>query len=793
MLACFTCRSRFIFLLCALPLLLTACGGGDNGSAGPPGEPGAGLASVSTATELKMEITSAAINSTPVIQFSVMNQDNSPVAGLTLNDLRFTIAKLVPGSNGAPNGWQNYINTVSNAGAPYIKGNRENNGTLVDNQNGTYTYTFGTDIKNTSQTCPASGCQDANGNTIDTGYNASLTHRVAVQTRGTIPMVNAVYTFIPGSGPVTSSREIVSTAKCNECHNRLQAHDQRIDTQYCVMCHNPGTSAKVTQGIEAAGPATVDFKVMIHKIHYGEHLPSVNDADGLASPGDYLVVGHQNSQHSFKDVVFPQDVRNCTKCHDGTVGAANATTNGDNWKTSPSRAACGSCHDDVYFDSSKTRLPYQLTDHPGGVDQTDDSMCITCHGAGKQADVAVKHNLPGLLKAEAARYKFTINSVTNSTPGSFPTITFSVTDPANAGAAYDIPNTPAITTGSMSLLLGWSNSDINNDGRSNSQPVVISLLSGGALAGTVTDNGDRTYSVTSTVAVPAGATGSGRIGFYGRTSVDVDGNGSADRIPVKSEVLDYAITDSTAKSRRSIVEMARCSKCHDTLSLHGGQRTNEPQLCVMCHNPNATDINRRPRADLASAVQTGPCYENGGQANAVQCSVALDGKREEAIDFKRMIHGIHAGAKSGHGFREKGLVVYGHYTGSGPANPFDFGHVRFPGKLNDCTTCHTSSSYQLTGLWQMPTSSGILSTSITTANLATDSFSVQSDDFNITPTASVCSSCHDGILAQQHMLMNGAAFSATQSDITNYSGSFETCAICHGPGKLADVKLVHGL
>jgi hypothetical protein len=45
------------------------------------------------------------------------------------------------------------------------------------------------------------------------------------------------------------------------------------------------------------------------------------------------------------------------------------------------------------------------------------------------------------------------------------------------------------------------------------------------------------------------------------------------------------------------------------------------------------------------------------------------------------------------------------------------------------------------------------------------------------------------------MIMNGAVFAATQTDITNHSllGGWETCAICHGPGSVADVKTVHGV
>ena len=43
---------------------------------------------------------------------------------------------------------------------------------------------------------------------------------------------------------------------------------------------------------------------MIHKIHYG-----INLANG------YRVIGYGGTPHDYSNIVFPQDVRNCTTCH----------------------------------------------------------------------------------------------------------------------------------------------------------------------------------------------------------------------------------------------------------------------------------------------------------------------------------------------------------------------------------------------------------------------------------------------------------------------------------------------
>ena len=124
--------------------------------------------------------------------------------------------------------------------------------------------------------------------------------------------------------------------------------------------------------------------------------------------------------------------------------------------------ACGSCHDDVYFGAKPDPAkPYQTVAHPGGV-MTDNSTCALCHAAGRftdNKDIVVAHNFPTRLKAATAKFKYNIISVTPTTAGSKPVITFSVTDPTNADKPYDIKTAAAFTAGANSTLtvkLGWS-------------------------------------------------------------------------------------------------------------------------------------------------------------------------------------------------------------------------------------------------------------------------------------------------------------------------------------------------
>ena len=135
-----------------LTMTLGGCGDGDDGDTGPAGPPGP--AAPVSATSLDMQITGVTIQSSPVVEFNVANQDGAPFTGLTTADLRFTVAKLMPGSLGNPSSWQNYINREETAevgpgtGNTALQATRENDGTLVDHGDGTYTYTFATDITN---------------------------------------------------------------------------------------------------------------------------------------------------------------------------------------------------------------------------------------------------------------------------------------------------------------------------------------------------------------------------------------------------------------------------------------------------------------------------------------------------------------------------------------------------------------------------------------------------------------------------------------------------------------------
>jgi OmcA/MtrC family decaheme c-type cytochrome len=674
----------------------------------------------------------------PTITFTVFNQDGAGVRGLT--GFGFTIAKLIPSTNGDASRWQSYINGIEEVsienpdwqpvGTTAIQATLEEDseGELTDHGlmggiPGNYTYHFSHDL---------SQITTANGEVLDVAYEPMLTHRFGIESPRESPRASGTFDFRPSDGEtdkdIIDHRDIAVSASCNECHVQLATHgDHRVRVQYCVTCHNPGTT-------DAQSGNTVDLKVMIHKIHSGENLPSVEAGN------PYIIYGFFNSANDFSEVVFPQDIRNrnCTKCHDG---ADPETPDGYNPRNVPTMEACGSCHDDVDFETGEN--------HPGGV-QSDNSECAECH---EPEDIIEEHEIPEQVAAK--RFEYNILEISNTGPGEFPVITFSVTDPTNADAPYDILTDPEFTApfgnSRLAVIIGWITAEYNNTGSGSTPAQPISI---DALVNAV-DNFDGTYTVTSTVPIPADVGGgSGAVGMEGHPAVEtIPGSSDYDLpVPVTSVVESFPITDEEAQDRRRSVDASKCNRCHALLSAHGGNRNNQTQICVICHNDNATDISERP-ADPADTA---------------------DGKVEQAIDFKYLIHAIH-GAQ----FLQTGVVVYG-YGGS----ENDFRDVQMPSpsgpgeenlNLKNCEGCH------LEGTFELPLDPNASPTTVSTENDLAD----PDDDVNITPTASTCVSCHDYIADKTHMAEHGASFDFVLfAPETSPAEGQSQVALC-GPGPIS--------
>ena len=733
--------------------LLVACGGGGGGDRASGVEPGPPPSDVvppqppvvpdpQPAPYAEQEVLLANItdvqlneNNQPVVDFQLTDGDGTAILDLESGNVRFTIAKLQESALGTFTGtWQSYINSIEFAGsvgpgtedklqATYER--VEEN--FVNNEDGTYTYTFDQDISN----LPDDVLAQAEAEGLDLGYAPELTHRVAIQFDGAPGKANPFYDWVPATGATSGifAMDIAATANCNNCHDPLAIHGGgRREVQYCVTCHNAGST-------DANSGNTVDMKVMIHKIHMGVNLPSVQDG------GEYAIWGFRDSKHDYSMLRYPQDIRNCVNCHAGTATGGGRddlvlTSQGDNWAEYPSGAACGSCHENAAG---------HINNHP-------DENCASCHSEGGFAGSIAQSHV-NLVTETARNYFAEILDVSNTMPGETPSVTVKISNP-ETGEAYDLVNDPTLS--GMRVGIAWDTDDYNNvgNGLDNASGVTTTI------AGAATDNGDGSFTVTASTAIPDGsaapgvaATGSGAATIEGHPNVDLDDDGETESIPARNVAAYFSIdeADGAPVERRIAVELDNCLACHGNLSLHGANRNDSIETCVTCHNPRNTD--KRVR-EVASNPPT-------------------DGKDEESLDFKTMIHGIHAAA-----IRENPLQVVG-FRGF-TTYVYDEEHVHYPGDLSNCTTCHTDDGYLL------PLADGVLGTTIDTGEDRAD----PADDTVVTPTSAVCSSCHDNSAAKAHMTANGGNFGTTQAAIDSGEVA-ESCSVCHGEGRSADVSVVH--
>ncbi|WP_405242803.1 OmcA/MtrC family decaheme c-type cytochrome [Lentisalinibacter salinarum] len=708
---------------------------GEPGTSGPPGPsapPSSNTVPVDSAERINIEVTEVTVpagGGAPTVELRLTDDLTRGLTGLPAGDIRFVLAQLSPppAGSGRSAEWQSYV-TRDDGGVPNVQATTETAtaGTFTDNSDGTYTYTF---------------AQALTAYPAGPAFDATKTHRLGIEIRGQAPISsNGIFNFVPAGGAPTFTYDVVDNDTCNACHDILEFHGgPRTDVTYCVTCHNPSS-------IDGNTGNSVDMKRMIHNIHVGR--------DG------YVVIGFRDTVHDYSDIEFTQDVRNCQTCHEESDAD---TPEASNWRLVANRAACGTCHYDVDgAGDADDDWAIEEGEHPPGINFVDDSQCLDCHGPnsnttnpeGELVRTAEIHKIPALEASDD--FVYNIEAVRNVVTGGLVEVDYSITDPS--GTPYDLDTDPAFTNcgnraSRLEVLIAWTTDDFTNsdNGNQNASPISLNALGADVGCGTGTDaDGDGIYTVAASTPIPAVLGGSQTlaVAIEGHPAGDFDGDGNyTDRVPVTNAIDYFGIDGVDAVPRRNAVAIEKCDECHKQLSLHGNNRTDVPEVCATCHNPNATDINRR--------VADSDC-------------VTVLGTDDQSIDLKNMIHGIHAGNIGVCGF------------GNSDHPYFD---VVYPGRLNNCEGCHEPDAYY-------PVDPGeILGTTVDANDPATPI-----DDVVVSPNSSVCSSCHTSDLAREHMVQNGGDFNATKAaDSTLISSGVETCNVCHGPGRSADVGEVHGV
>lgn len=791
------------------------------------------------------------IASPPTVTFAISDgaTTNNGIIGIgatstsgSLTYLRFALAKLVPGANGSPSKWVSYIVTGTTAGTAQ-RPSTDNTGTLVDNKNGTYTYTFARDITKVKDEVAAMTMTGANvaADLGDLTYDATLTHRLAIQLSGgdIVNHVNAIYDFIPATGKTVAAtdtqRQVVAIASCNECHEKLTLHGARIDTQYCVVCHtdqrkfgrtNVASTAlafpalvekavvDATTGITSYlysknttttsssyhptgtdptyvgdGETMGDFPRMIHKIHNGNALVKQNY--------NYANVVFNNKAFSILD----NGQKLCAKCHDNTKAAQ-----ADNWNTVPSRLACGACHDGINFATGTgTTIGGAATGHVGKA-QSSDATCALCHGA---ADIKTYHMSVNktehnpTVAAGLVNFTYEIKSAAVDATSKLLTVVFKIS--ADGTPVTTLPPSASFTGSGPGFILAWAETqdgittpaDFNNLGNNRGETTSLSF-SNTTITGP--DSSGYFTAVSKTAPFPAAAK-MRTVGLQSYWSQTL-GTESVARHTVSAV---KTVTGDTA--RRQVVDPAKCSNCHEFFEGHGGSRvfskdSNPDQfVCVLCHNPaKATSgrgisdatVNTYAAAGRFSAADLKKLTEWGlsttfpladGSNWALKLPVASN-------NMKDMIHGIHKGRDRVTPFMDARDRTPSAIT------LLDFRRMDFPGRINNCETCHIAGAYAsvpaaaLASTYEFVNTAGNTTTALAKAALA----QANTTDTVTSPFAAACVACHDSVAAQSHMATQGGLIQGTRATFAANAvtpGKGEACATCHGVGRAEDVTVKH--
>ncbi|MEI6801892.1 MAG: OmcA/MtrC family decaheme c-type cytochrome [Burkholderiales bacterium] len=842
------------------------------------------------ATAFKAEVTSVSIaGGPPVVNFKVTDGFGTPIVGLgstskastatvaSYPNLAFAMAKLVPGvdttvttagvstTTSTPKKWVSYIVTTvptTTAAATARAPSTDANGTLVDNGDGSYKYTFFTDVTKVKDQVAGFtlAAPKVAADLGDLTYDAAKIHRLTLVISGNVPgtgtntatavqavagvpiakPVNVIYDFLPSTGKAVAladagQRLVVDVASCNECHTKLGGipgtesaafhGGSRQDPKYCVVCHTdqrkfgaatvtstnyafPGTQATIFDGVNVA-----DFPVLIHRVHKGEML---------------IKSGYNFGGVLLNETRFPQDIRNCTKCHDNT--APKAAPQADNYKNVPSRLACGACHDGIDFATGTGKTNAGALDgHLAKRPLTDDTECATCHkaativaahvpvsppnsanallvaGGNNNTNAAWIANNSKNLPEGAIQIGYDIKSASRNASKQ-PVIVFKMLQNGVAVPLNDKTTKTEIWDnfmGSPSVYFVFS---VPQDGIA--APQDFNASASGYIKtiwnGTATGTGAGTiagpdtsgyYTITLTgVAIPDSAKMlTAGVGYtYGlattmpltQTNLTKYPTAASTIIPaLKTGGLIVIAEDKTLVAtgytgRHAIVVDTKCNACHEQLgvfteeSFHAGQR-NDGNSCSWCHTPNRTS--------------------SGWSA-----------------DSASFVHAIHAASKRVKPFTWHAATV----TSS-------FDNIAYPAVLANCETCHITGTYDFSATASASAVSNRLYRTVGTGKYnaaanALTAFSlspyVTADNvkdygagfsFNAatgvtveaagttlvnSPVTTSCFSCHDSDLAVSHMRVNGGSIYAPRATAL---ATTEQCLVCHGTGRLADIKVMH--
>jgi OmcA/MtrC family decaheme c-type cytochrome len=218
---------------------------------------------------------------------------------------------------------------------------------------------------------------------------------------------------------------------------------------------------------------------------------------------------------------------------------------------------------------------------------------------------------------------------------------------------------------------------------------------------------------------------------------------------VPTPTYDWLVGDGdAAPERREVVDTEQCLKCHvGSLYQHGGDRVDNVDMCLVCHNSASNEKNVR--------VGLG-----------VDESEAYDGKVGETFEMKTMLHRIHSSGEEGLPpyviYRNRGIYGFAtdesllpNWPGTGPQIVYgsaedavinhNFHSATYPRSLNECTACHADD------VTDMPDQTKAMAT---TVDAGSEVWENQLDDVLQGAATTACITCHADSASKGHAYQN---------------------------------------
>ena len=183
----------------------------------------------------------------------------------------------------------------------------------------------------------------------------------------------------------TATPEKLVAANCKDCHGETifhltsgSIHAEPFETDYCNACHDyghtaPGDLFKNQGGTSLngwSGFGAMPIVRRVHGVHFAHYIEHSEEIYANAT------------KSTFGEIIFPQDVRNCTKCH----------AQSDSWKQKPSRLACLACHDSD-ADKAHGQLMTWMPDPGDPYGPKSVETCVICHGQDSEFSADKVHDI----------------------------------------------------------------------------------------------------------------------------------------------------------------------------------------------------------------------------------------------------------------------------------------------------------------------------------------------------------------------------------------------------------------